>query len=117
MALLNRNSSIRPGMGSLSRQNSGIRMNGSPGMAMASGKHLAAKEKEKEEGHIDVGGKNPPAYKLESIQACQLIAYIYECKLKEALEDHNEINFYECEPLLEFAKEVGWLNPLSFYLF
>lgn len=100
MALMNRNSSVtRPGIGSLSRQNSGIRGVNSPTIST---KQMPPKE----EGRIDAGGKNPPNYKLETVQACQLITYIYESKLKAALEDHSEINFYECEPLLEFTKEV-----------
>jgi hypothetical protein len=28
-------------------------------------------------------------------------------QLKEGLEDHDEINFAECLPLLEYSKEVG----------
>lgn len=69
----------------LSRQNSGLR--GSP--VVTSGKHglggLARNDSggsaHKEEGRVDVGGLNPPAFKLESVSACQLITYIYEAKV------------------------------------
>ena len=89
----------RPG---LSRQSSGVRLGGSPAPPSSNSKHLP-----KEEGHVEVGGLNPPNYKLDSVQAGQLIAFVYESKLKDALEDHSAINFFECEPLLEYAKDVS----------
>lgn len=86
--------SVVPSMGlrqqsmraALSRQNSGLR--GSP--VVTSGKHggLARNDSggggsgaHKEEGRVDVGGLNPPAFKLESMSACQLITYVYEAKV------------------------------------
>jgi hypothetical protein len=75
----------RPG---LSRQNSGIRGAGSGGLPMGSplqnmGKSFAAAAivPGKEEGRVDVGGFQPPAFKLETAAACQLITYIYSSKV------------------------------------
>lgn len=84
----------------------------------------------KEEGRVDVGGVQ--VFKLETVAACQLITYIYEAKvrsffffllqllqyhlihivvtcvqIKDALENVSEINFFECVPLLEYAKNVS----------
>lgn len=69
----------RPG---LSRQNSGLRGNG-PSTAsplQAVGKSLTSTVA-KEEGRVDIGGFQPPAFKLESTAACQLITYIYSAKV------------------------------------
>lgn len=71
----------RPG---LSRQNSGVRGNlagnlGSPGPAL--GKSLPAVPG-KEEGRVDIGGYNPPPFKLETAAACQLITFIYSMKVR-----------------------------------
>ena len=92
-------SMMRPG--ALSRQNSGIRALASPGPAQgkkpgspglpgrkvsssvggASSKEPAL-EGGKPEGQVDIGGFNPPPFKLETSAACQLIAYIYESKVR-----------------------------------
>ena len=39
------------------------------------------KAAQKEEGHVNIGGSNPPAYKLETAAACQLVVSIYEDKV------------------------------------
>lgn len=76
--MIMRGSSLaRPG---LSRQNSGVRGNlGSPGPAL--GKSLPAVPG-KEEGRVDIGGYNPPPFKLETAAACQLITFIYSMKVR-----------------------------------
>jgi hypothetical protein len=94
-------SMVRPG-GGISRQNSGIRMMGSPGpvagkkpgspngaptgrkvsssVGGASSKEVAF-EGGKADGQVDIGGFNPPPFKLETAAACQLVTYVYESKV------------------------------------
>jgi hypothetical protein len=91
----------RPG---LSRQNSGIRGGaGSGGLPMGSplqnmGKSFAAAAAAaavpgKEEGRVDVGGFQPPAFKLETAAACQLITYIYSSKVRVHVEPTSVVVF------------------------
>lgn len=88
---------------------------------------------------MDIGGHNPPAFKLETMSACQLITYVYEAKvlhnvacnrvlifnifnyghfqLKDGLENLSNIDFTECQPLLSYAKDVSSvLFPSAVYL-
>ena len=81
---LSRSNSMRPG---LVRQGSGLgRSTGSPSPGQALRKSMgavaAAAAATREEGSVDVGGKNPPTYKLETSAACQLVAFIYEQKVQ-----------------------------------
>lgn len=74
-ALGRSNSTVRPG---LSRQNSGVRpLMGSP--VVTQGKTLAVGG---HEGRVDIGGFQPPPFKLETLAACQLITFIYESKVR-----------------------------------
>ena len=77
-ALGRSNSTVRPG---LSRQNSGVRpLMGSP--VVTQGKTLAVGG---HEGRVDIGGFQPPPFKLETLAACQLITFIYESKVRCSL--------------------------------
>ena len=78
--IMRANSSSGGSRPAMSRQNSlrqAQESTSSPGM----GARKVLVQQEEVDGNVNIGGKNPPAYKLDTAAACQLVTSIFEDKV------------------------------------